>query len=532
MKDGASVAGTHEAQARARRSPAPIGRRSLIASIAAAAVASTLSGCGLMAGIRDFLPWGRADRSAPAPRAGLADEALYPHLLLPEASFFTPAPATKPDKKVFAHYMVALPIFGGPGGGVDGLKQEILMAQSMGLDGFALNVGVWLSDTRYGTHYQDVVTNMFEAAQELGTGFALFFSMDMTGLDYPDIIDMMTRFARHPNHFVHDGRPVLSTYGGAKTDDDDDPDAAAWWRHRVVDPLKAKGIDVFFCPAFDRVLDAIEPEAAAGEVAHWGDLIQGMTNWRILEIINNDKDTTPARLAAAYNEAYAKALASESKLLMACVCNLYWGSRQPTAGRRYFEFEGGIGIDVQWRSIIEIADPPWVEILTWNDLNESYMMPIDDPIKYNPWGPPLGWYEDHRAYGELTRYYIQWFKTGAPPQIAKDALFYFYRTQPMAMKARNDPAGPVDWFLGPVADMIYVTTCLKDAAVLTVSSGSTRLSYNLLPGLQHTRVPFQPGVQAFSLSRHGATFASTGGRDIITSAELYDFWNTTGFVEV
>lgn len=445
-------------------------------------------------------------------------QALYPNLLLPDTSFFQPNFTFKSGKRVFAHYMVCLPIFGGPGGGVPGLKQEILMAQSMGLDGFVLNCGEWSSNQNYVT----VTTNMFEAAKELGTGFQLFFSID--GLDYPDIIDMMTKFGPHPNHFTNSGRPVLSTFSM-------EGNGAAWWSNNVLNPLKAKGINCFFVPGFGTTQGDYTPSGAAGEVAYWGDLVDGLMDWQVLNVVNNDAGTTPAQMAADVNTAYQQALAAKGKVLLAGLVNLYWGSRQPSNGRVYYEFEGGIGAETQWKGVIN-ADVPWIEILTWNDLNESYMMPIDDPIKYNAWGQPLGWYENHRGYAELDRYYIQWFKTGVQPTITKDALFYFYRTQPYAMTASNDPEGQVTRFLGPVANNIYVTTALTSAATLTVTTGSSKSTYNLLPGIQHTRIPFSAGAQAFSLTRNGVVIASVGGQNVVTSGALADFWNTTGFVEV
>jgi len=40
------------------------------------------------------------------------------------------------------------------------------------------------------------------------------------------------------------------------------------------------------------------------------------------------------------------------------------------------------GLISQWQSIIS-NQPDWVEIVTWNDFNESsYLSPVDDPGKY------------------------------------------------------------------------------------------------------------------------------------------------------
>ncbi len=50
--------------------------------------------------------------------------------------------------------------------------------------------------------------------------------------------------------------------------------------------------------------------------------------------------------------------------------------------RRYFEFDGGEGIILQWNLII-VNQPDWVEIITWNDFNEStYISPVNNPEQY------------------------------------------------------------------------------------------------------------------------------------------------------
>ena len=52
---------------------------------------------------------------------------------------------------------------------------------------------------------------------------------------------------------------------------------------------------------------------------------------------------------------------------------MYWGSVQPD--RRYYETCGGEGVELQWKSVIS-QQPDWVEIVTWNDFNESYVCPV------------------------------------------------------------------------------------------------------------------------------------------------------------
>lgn len=77
---------------------------------------------------------------------------------------------------VFAHYMVCFAAYGER---VEDYKREIQVAQAVGIDGFALNCGAWHNEP----HYPRRTQTIYRAAQELGTGFKLFFSVDFAGLN-------------------------------------------------------------------------------------------------------------------------------------------------------------------------------------------------------------------------------------------------------------------------------------------------------------------------------------------------------------
>ena len=470
----------------------------------------------------DDLPYGR-------PHSLPTSLARYPNLLLPARTFFKQVPVGSSPQKVFAHYMVALPMLG-PNGGVQGAIQEILMAQSMGLDGFALNVGAWFGDPKYMT----ATANLFAAAQQLKTGFLLFFSADMTGVGAADVLDMMATYNRHPNYFRVEGLPVLSTYAAGSPRDTDFPHPVDWWKHRVLMPLQAQGIGVYFVP--DVLANSWESPNPEGRIAEWSSIIQGGLDWTVLNVINNDAGNWVVNNT---NQANSTALAAAHKTLMAAVVNQYWGSLQTSISRPYHDFKAGLGEKLQWEDIIHVSHPQWVEILTWNDKEESYMMPIDDFMKYNDWGLPKGHYKPHAAYGELERYYIQWYKTGIQPTLTKDSIFYFYRTHSVNLVASNDPKGNCYWFLpsGSGTDTIYVTVALTSPATLTVQTGggtpgSQTHTFELPAGIQNVEVtPFVPGAQSFSLSRQGHPLNSIQGEPIVTQSELYDYWMTTGFVE-
>jgi glycosyl hydrolase family 71 len=422
-------------------------------------------------------------------------------LSLPQPSFFMQGAAARPEKRVFAHYMLCCGSFGR---GMAAAERDIRLAQEMGLDGFALNAGAWSREP----YYQQSAAAMFEAAERLGTGFALFFSADMCcSLNADDIRDMVTTYGTRPNYFRKDGRIVLSTFAGERAGD-------AFWRNEVLTPLREAGLAVFFVPAFYPVTTS---GRAADEVGRWGDLVDGLFRF--------NPDATPfgTSSSVATNEAYARALAAAGKLFLAGYSPFYWGARQSSAGRRYFEYRGGLGTERQWRSIIAVQDPSWVEIVTWNDPHESYLIaPVDDPD---------GFHKPHLAFAELNRYFIAWFKSGVRPVITKDALFYFYRTHGKSLASPEDPLGPVTRLYGDPEDAIYVTTALTAPAELRVESGGAKSEHRLEPGLSHIAVPFEAGAQHFELWRDGQRLSMIDGEPVAPSISRYNFFYTTGFVE-
>ena len=123
-----------------------------------------------------------------------------PNLIPSPTSFFSLTAAPISSKKVFAHYMVCCGSFGGQLGGIAGAEQDIIMAQSMGIQGFVLNLGDWNSG------YQAAVASMFAAAAALNSNFTLFISADMTSLTYTQIISQNTFQIRQSAKF----RPALA----------------------------------------------------------------------------------------------------------------------------------------------------------------------------------------------------------------------------------------------------------------------------------------------------------------------------------
>ena len=389
-------------------------------------------------------------------------------------------------KKVFAHYMVCCPAAGG-GATVEDLKKEIQAAQARGLDGFALNCGGW--DKGGGTEYKPRCVKIYEAAKQLGTGFQLFVSMDYCCGNYLDETrDAIETFRDHPNQFKVGGRPVLSTYGGEGH--------TAQPAQEKIALLKSLG--AFFIPFFFAVgyKDFDDPKVVEGMLSDYA----GIDGYFFFGGAGTADEITRRNhsLGAAWHGA--------GKVFMAAVTPYYrsW---------MLFETRGFTSMAQEWEGAIrDGAD--WIEIVTWNDFNEkTYVAPFGSPADTKIWNgndPGMGPINfAHVAYLDASRYYIDWFKTGKPPKITQDKLFYFYRTEPKAAKGKELSPKQIEQHVASypgmeaLVDNVFVTCFLPKPAHLTIHSGDTARTFDLPAGVHHVDMPFALGVQRFTLERGG-----------------------------
>src|SRR5262245_45612125 len=141
---------------------------------------------------------------------------------------------------VFAHYMVAYATYGET---VEAYRREIMEAQAANIDGFALNVGAW-DDVQ--SYYKRRVALIYQAAEELGTAFTLFFSVDFE--DPTNIVNMVESYANRTNTFRYHGKVVLSSYGHNPVP------SMGWpgmdWTNAIIGKLTQDGTPIFFIPYF------------------------------------------------------------------------------------------------------------------------------------------------------------------------------------------------------------------------------------------------------------------------------------------
>jgi glucan endo-1,3-alpha-glucosidase len=410
-------------------------------------------------------------------------------------------------KRVFAHYMVCCPTVGGSAT-LDDYKREIEEAQRRGIDGFALNCGNW---EKREPHYKARTLLMYEAAKQLGTGFELFISLD--GEAMAELHDVVRTLKNHPNQFRHDGRPVLSTFGGQGGDDH------AGGRNLI---RAAHDGGTFFVPYYYPRPNITELPTEA----HVAQLIRDfpdMDGYFYFGGAGNGEQI------AQCNTIHAKAWLDLGKVFMAGITPYY---RANGGNFRCFETRGFEGMSREWESAIR-SGATWVELVTWNDWNESsYLSPFGEPADTSLWkghfGPKM---LSHVAYLDASRHYMEWFKTGSPPTIVDDKLFYFYRLHPASVpvtvnaadesKGRGRPKGA-----DALLDHVFVTTFLTAPAQLTLHSGATSKNFDLPTGVHHVSMPFAPGAQRFVLQRNGASIFDKTGEHEISATDGASRFNT------
>lgn len=433
---------------------------------------------------------------------------LSPGVAAPVPNPTVPPSTTRPVRPahyVFAHYMVCCPTVGGAAT-VEDYEQEIREAQARGVDGFALNCGGWLKSE---PHYKARTLQIYEAARRLGTGFQLFVSAD--GEAQGEIDDILATVRGLPNQFRWQGRPVLSTFAGEGA------------HNESGGPLtrQAHALGAVFVPYFyprPNITEQPTPEHAAQLLRTFPD-IDGFFYFGAAG--------DGAQIARS-NDALAKTFLGAGKIFMAGITPYY---RANGGNYRLFETRGFEGMAREWEGAI--ADgATWVELVTWNDWNESsYLAPFGPPAETRLWGGHFGpKMLSHAGYLDASRYYITWFKTGRRPPIVQDRLFYFYRLHPKgldatveaedASKGRGRPAGADN-----LIDNVFVTTFLKAPAQLLITSGARRQAFTVSAGVHHVSMPFAPGPQHFVLRRGGQTILDKTGEHQISATDASSRFN-------
>ena len=416
--------------------------------------------------------------------AGLSAGAAAPSA---KADGSPPAETKEPGRHfVFAHYMTCFAL------DVPFCKQEIRIAQAHGLDGFAMDFGAWLDGNLKPSGYVQNMDNMFEAAKQLNTGFKLLLTPEYSvqPVDF-SVEHMVNRYYEHPNAMRHNGAFCLSSYG-----------MGGGSYNAPLTKLKAQGKKIFFIPLSGvgryEMSESVENGLRLCEEPHVGGI------WHF------GCDDSPWGLINV-NANLRRAAVRADKLYMAGIAVHY-----NSANVR--DMQGLRGYGAIWEGIIR-DNADWTEIVTWNDYNE------DTNLMHYKW--KRDWdkatYNRDGSYLDATAYYISCYKTGAPPPIKQDKVFFAYRDRSRwAIKVWNPEKKawrihtlgkwPFTQIHDDVLDKVYFSAFLTAPARLTVTVGGKPQGFDLPAGLTHGDVAMAAGVPRFVLDRGGKEVLDVVGR--------------------
>ena len=517
-------------------------------------IGGLLGEAGLSQGQARLVPT-KQNRTLLARIAALQAQTRSPLGANTSASVFGQPYVNTTGHQVYFHYQLAGHEYGTiPSGGYSSQAaylQDITEAASLGADGFSIDV----QSLDQGN--QDELTRFYAAANQYNTlhpapsgsdgagavnpAFTLFITLDCStpGIEAPTpLATVFLRFALDPAYTrVKDAagnlRPRFSTYAGAGGTGW--ADCRKLWNITLAD-IRAGRINPFFVPGFEQ--DPQVPGGPAPTDAQWiQGLLVGLADgcW---EFANNypPLGIAPGPSPIPGEEAKSAAVQAAGLYREASIRNQAWASGSNTP-RFYNEYCGGEGLDAWWTSVITVQNPRSVQILTWNDYDETSWTTNADEGPSGAW-PYLyhssvsGFYPSRLGLQADYKYYIQWYKTGQKPTIANDMLVAMYRVQTAAASTHPtaDPLGGIVYSIddtggGPnmshAPDVIWLDCFLtQSATIILTQDGGYAVQRNVPAGHSHLRLPFRAGSVTLSAVRDGQTALTLTGRTIAGSGAL------------
>lgn len=356
------------------------------------------------------------------------------------------------------------------------MEAEVRMAIARGITGFTFDT----MSAGEATDSSGPLQSLLAAAHAVDSRFKIVVMPDITtlGSDSAAVVQIIAAVADNPAAYrLSDGRLVVSAF-------DANLNSAAWWQS-VLNTLSAQGIKVAFVPTF---LGWSSNASAFASVSY------GFGDWG-----------TATGPAASAMQSYPETVHSTyDKIFMMPV-----GSQQYRPKDFVFEEAGNsAAFRNAWTSAIQ-GDSDWIQLVTWSDFSESgEIQPYTDATLRTDIGT---------GYYDLNGYYAAWFLTQTQPTITHDVLYYFYRREPT--NAAGAAQSQLDTTNGtPAENDIELVAFLTAPGELKITIGGKAYTQNAAAGVTSFKVPLQPGIPLFTLSRNGADVFSFNGGVLIYGA--------------
>ncbi|GAA5974508.1 hypothetical protein JCM11641_002063 [Rhodosporidiobolus odoratus] len=419
------------------------------------------------------------------------------------------------EKAVFAHVM-----FGEvPRYTVEDHAADMVLAAQVGIDAFAINTG-------HDPYEQKKVSNFFKALEQ--TGFKAFFSFDLLHYNKRNSSewikwDYLNTWGRHENYYQIDGKAVVSTFGGNQDgqylngESSFEAANAAW--NQIFNDMKKmeKPLECYFAPFWLKPLWKSTAEDLQ---------LAAVGNWFPHGGIGVDGNVT------AKADKKWKAAAEDRGIDYWAPVGAHFSVHQ-ISNRNYVYKGGDFLLPYHYEALINLGDaaPDYIEFITWSDWGEStYMGPLRAHAT-----PPHETVDtsvyvdghDHTPYALLSAYYTHWYKTGSPPEITSEALFFWHRGHPLSARPSNDPLPQPDG-ASILTDTIYSVVMLPKNSKVTkmyvTSGGKTSGPHALSSGVNKVMVDFNVGDVYISVQdKSGKEILGSKGQTIVNNPKYYDY---------
>jgi len=353
------------------------------------------------------------------------------------------------------------------------MEAEIKAAMARGITGFAFDV----LSVAEATGSNSPLQRLLAAALAVDSRFKIMVMPDIAALggNSSAVVQIIAAVASSPTAYrLSDGRLVSSAFDAGLN-------SAAWWTS-VLSQLNAKGINVAFVPVFlgwQRSVDTFAP------------ISYGISDW------------------GTATAASASAMQADPEIIHSAYGKVFMMPINPQQYRpkdfTYWEAGNSAAFRNGWMSAIN-GDADSVQLVTWNDFSESgQISPYTDATLRGDIGT---------GYYDMNAFYAAWFLTGQKPTITHDVLYYFYRREP------GTAAGPAQTQLdrnvtGTAENDIELVAFLTAPGTLKITIGGKTYTQNASAGIASFKIPAQPGVPLFTLSRNGTdVFSFKGGVQI------------------
>lgn len=348
---------------------------------------------------------------------------------------------------------------------VQNARIEVAQAKEAGIDGFVCDILAETYQPGNNLTFQDAV---FQAAADVG-GFYCIPMLDCNGLNGDStsaIANTLVHYWNYTSRYKIGGAFVFTAFKAEKF-------SPSTWQS-IIDQT---GQSVYFVPCFNDYNYATsgEYDSVASGYGIWGYRYPG----------SNSTGT-----GTGTQKWMATTVQSHGKIWMQPVSvqderpnqNIYDEANNTENLRKTFQ----IAIE---------GTANWIQIPTWNDYSE---------------GAQIAPSQNHGStFLDIASYYIQWFKTGAQPPIAKDVLYLTHRKHDYTINTFTGGQSRRQALrTGSARNTVEALVFLTAAATVKINVNGSVTSFSAPAGINAYTAPLGTGTISAEIVRGGTTIAS------------------------